>query len=229
MSRRCSSGVHQPRPSATSLLTASAPGLVLESIPYDAELGLQPRVCVPIRWQGELVAFILVVDADGTVTTAETSHISDVADRLAPLLVTELRGGDEEREQTVRDLVSHEGTLRRRALEELATSGVSEDNIPVTAIRLSIRGEAVEASSAHVTAAMRSSFALPKPTGSRFQLGAVEERGAVIILGGRKAPTPDTVVTYARRILARVDDLSSGRFKAVAGIGPSLVGLDRAH
>src|SRR5687768_6347157 len=30
-------------------------------------------------------------------------------------------------------------------------------------------------------------------------------------------------------MLARVDDLSSGRFKAFAGIGPSVQGLERAH
>jgi DNA-binding PucR family transcriptional regulator len=30
-------------------------------------------------------------------------------------------------------------------------------------------------------------------------------------------------------MLARVADLSSGRFKAVAGIGPSVAGLDRSH
>lgn len=198
-------------------------------IPYNAELGLQPRVCAPIRWQGELIAFIMVVDSDGTVTTAETSQISDVADRVAPLLATELHGGNEKLEQIARDLVSHDGAVRRQALTELATSAISTDVTAVTAIRLSVRGDAANASSAHVTASMRSAFMLPKPTGSRLQLGAVEEQGAVIILGGRRPLAPDTVVAHARRILARVDDLSSGRFKVVAGIGPSLDGLDRAH
>jgi hypothetical protein len=198
-------------------------------IPYNAELGLQPRVCVPVRWRGELIAFIMVVDSDGTLTAAETSEISSVADRVAPLLATELHGGDENLEHIARGLVSHDGALRRQALTELATTTPSSDITAVTAIRLSVRGDTADASPAHVTASMRSAFMLPKPTGSQFQLGAVEEQGAVVILGGSRPLTTDTVVAHARRILARVDDLSAGRFKVVAGIGPSMDGLDRAH
>jgi sugar diacid utilization regulator len=209
---------------AQGVSTWTRPGV----IPYNEELGLQPRVCVPIRWRGELIGFIMVVDADGTLTAAETSQISDVADRVAPMLATELHGGEEKLEQLARDLVSSDGAVRRQALTELATSELYSDVDAVTAIRLAVR-DAADASSAHVTASMRSAFMLAKPAGSRFQLGAPEERGAVIVLGGSRSLSPDTVVAHARRILARVDDLSAGRFKVVAGIGPSLTGLDRAH
>jgi sugar diacid utilization regulator len=210
---------------AQGVVTWTRPGV----IPPNAELGLHARVCVPIRWQGQLIALIMVMDSDGSMTTAETSEIAKVAERLAPLLLDELQVGDETAEQTVLDLISHDGSLRRRALAELATSGISSDADAVTAIRVSVRGESPEASSAHITVSLRSLLMLPRPTGTRFQLGAVAEQEAVVILGGPSSLTRDTSRNHARRMLARVDDLSSGRFKAVAGIGPSRTGLDRAH
>jgi DNA-binding PucR family transcriptional regulator len=148
---------------------------------------------------------------------------------VAPLLAAELHGGDEKLEQIARGLVSNDRALRRQALTELATTEISGDVTAVTAIRLAVRGGTAEASSAHVTASMRSAVLLPKPTGGRFQLSAVEDQGAIVLLGASRPLTHDTVVAHARRILARVDDLSSGRFKVVAGIGPSVTGLDRAH
>ena len=210
---------------AQGVVTWTRPGV----IPPNSELGLHARVCVPIRWQGELIALIMVMDSDHSVTTAETNEIVLVAERLAPLLFEELRGGEETTEHTVLDLVSHDGARRRRALAELATSGLAGDLDSVTAIRLAVRGDAAEASSAHVTVSLRNALRLPKPTGTGFQLSAVEEHGGVLLLGGQRPLSPDTARKHAVRMLARVDDLSSGRFKAVAGIGPSVTGLDRSH
>jgi len=210
---------------AQGVVTWTRPGI----IPPNEELGLHARVCVPVRWQGELIAFVMVIDSDGTVTTAETREISRVAELAAPVLVTELQGGDDTAEQTVRDLVSAESSLRRRAIAELADSGITGDMESVTAIRLAVGDGAPDASSAHITVALRSALMMPRPTGTVFALSAVEEHGGVIILGGPRPVTSDAARTHARRMVARVDDLSSARFKAVAGIGPSVMGIDRAH
>lgn len=209
---------------AQGVFTWTRPGI----IPPNDDLGLHARVCVPVRWQGELIAFIMVMDSDGSVTTAETSQIAHVAELVAPILVTDLQGGDDTAEQTVRDLLSGEGALRRRALAELA-SETADDHEAVTAIVLTVRGDVAEASQAHMTVAVRSALMLPRPTGSRFQLHAVENHGGVVLIGGARPLTPDTARAHAQRMLARVADLSSGRFKAVAGIGPSAIGLDQAH
>ncbi|WP_280417595.1 PucR family transcriptional regulator [Nocardia carnea] len=205
--------------------TWTRPGI----IPRNAELGLQARFCAPIRWRGELIAFIMVIDPDGTITAAEASKISTFADRVAPVLAAELHGGSEILEQITHGLVSHDGAVRRQALTELATTEISSDVHEVTAICLSLQGDAAGTSSAHVTASMRSAFKFPKPTSSRFQLGTAEKQGAVILIGGTRALSRETVVSHARRLLARVDELSAGQFKVVAGIGPTVNGLDRAH
>jgi sugar diacid utilization regulator len=210
---------------AQGVVTWTRPGL----IPPNDDLGLRARVCVPVRWQGELIAFIMVIDADGTLTTAETSQISTVAEVVAPLLVTELQGGEDTAEQTVRDLVSQDGALRRRALAEVSASDVSDDPGSVTAITLSVKYDAAEASLAHIAVALRSALMLPRPTGTQFQMHAVEDHGGVVVIGGPRPLTPATARTHAQRMLARVADLSSGRFKAVAGIGPAVAGLHLAH
>jgi sugar diacid utilization regulator len=210
---------------AQGVLTWTRPGV----IPANDEIGLHARVCVPVRWQGELIGFVMVMDSDGSVTTAQTAEISSVAGRIAPLLTEELKAADGTAHQTVLDLVSRDGALRRRALAELASTDIARDLDSVTAIRLTIRGENSDASQAHMTASLRSALMLPKPTGSRVQLSAVEGRNAVVIIGSIRPLTVDSARAHARRLLARVDDLSSGRFKAVAGIGPALPGLESAH
>lgn len=210
---------------AQGVSTWTRPGV----IPPNDELDLHARVCVPVRWQGDLIGFIMVMDSDGTVTTAETSEISRVAEIVAPLLVTELQGGGDEAEQTVRDLVSPQPSLRRRALADLAAKKLAADLDPVTAIVLSVPGDVAGASDAHVEVAVRDALMLPHPTGCRFHLWAVQERGGVVIIGGPRELTEEAARHHAQRMLSRVTDLSSGRFKAVAGIGPSVLGLDRSY
>lgn len=198
-------------------------------IPPNPELGMQSRVCVPVRWRGELIALIMVMDPDGSITIAELSKISGIAEQVAPLLADELLVADETTEQTVLDLVSSEASVRRRALTELAGTALVDDFEHVTAIWLAMPGRGGDASPAHVNVAMRSALTMPAPTGTRRQLGAVEQRTAVVLLGSVRPPKPESLRTHAKRMLTRVHDLSSGRFRAVAGIGPSVPGLERAH
>ncbi|KRF16887.1 helix-turn-helix domain-containing protein [Nocardioides sp. Soil796] len=194
-------------------------------IPSNAELGMQARICVPVRWRGELLALIMVMDPDGSFTMAEMAEISGIAEQVAPLLADELSVADETSEQAVLDLVSQEPTVRRRALTEVASTRTAEDFALVTAIWLAIPETSSDASQAHVNVAMRSAFTLPTPVGVRRQLAAVDKRTAVLLLGSAK---PVKVRAHAERMLTRVHDLSSGRFRAVAGIGPAVTGLDRA-
>ncbi len=211
---------------ATGLLSWTRPG----TIPANDELGLHARVCVPIRWQGELIALLMVMDADGTVTTAQTHDISGIADLVAPLLVTELRAGEEAAaERTILDLISSESVLRRQALADMA--GVSEavDDFEFTAISLRARADVTETSTGHMTVALRQAMSIPGPTGIAFQRHAVNQSDGVVVLGGPRAITNEAGTTHAERILARVHNLAGGRFYAYAGIGPSVTGLVRAH
>src|SRR4051812_42842531 len=94
-------------------------------IPPNPALEMKARVCVPIRWEGQLLGLLIVMDADGSLTTAELTSIGEVAAELAPSMAAREREGDgTSRERAVVDLVDlvgREPLLRRRALEELAS------------------------------------------------------------------------------------------------------------
>ena len=64
-------------------------------IPPNAEIDMHARVCYPIRWRGELIALLLVVDAEGSITTTELSSISAAGDQLAPMLAAERQSDDD--------------------------------------------------------------------------------------------------------------------------------------
>jgi PucR-like helix-turn-helix protein len=204
-------------------------------IPANREFGMQARVCVPVRWRGELLALIIVMDADESVTTSELSAITDAAHRLAPLLADELSSAADDlaREQQVLDLVSPEPSLRRRALADLAAGVDSAGFELVTGIRLALPrdspdGSPKEWSLSHVNVAMRSALTIPGPPEAGEQLCAVDNGTAVLLLGSRRPLGSESARAHAERMLGRLHDLSSGTFHAVAGVGPCLPGLDRA-
>jgi hypothetical protein len=210
---------------ATGVLSWTRPGI----IPANDELGLHARVCVPVRWQGELIAFLMVMDSDGTVTTAQTRDISSVADLVAPLLVAEMRVGEAAAEQTILDLVGSESVLRRQALADMAGVGEAVENFEFTAIRLLVRADDAVASAGHVTVALRQALSVAVPTGIDFQRHAVNQPHGVVVLGGHRPLTPGSGKMHAERMVARVHDLAAGHFHAYAGIGPSVTGLVRVH
>jgi len=55
-------------------------------IPANPELEFHARVCVPIRWRGTLFGMVLVMDADGTMTTSELAASNKMAQDVAPAM-----------------------------------------------------------------------------------------------------------------------------------------------
>jgi len=196
-------------------------------IPPNPALEMKARVCVPIRWEGQLLGLLIVMDADGSLTTAELTSIGEVAAELAPSMAAREREGDgTSRERAVVDLVGREPLLRRRALEELASD--ADRFVVVTAVDLGTRGAPQGAGAAHARTALHDALRMRPPAGCSGQLQAVTDATAVLLLGS-PAPLPEQAVrTHVERLVHRVRDLSAGRFDCVAGIGTDVTGLDRA-
>src|SRR4051812_25654139 len=107
-------------------------------IPPNDALQMKTRVCVPIRWEGELLGLLIVLDADGSLTTAELTGINEVAADLAPAMAAREGDGDAASvERAVLDLVGREPLLRRRALAELAPTLDADRFATVTVVELS--------------------------------------------------------------------------------------------
>ncbi|MBF6174076.1 PucR family transcriptional regulator [Nocardia blacklockiae] len=87
-----------------------------------AELGLHSRLCVPLYGPGWLLGFLMVMDADGSLTPAEIEHIDKTSRDIAAQLYADSLAADPrrlERRAALRDLLGEDGAARRAALATL--------------------------------------------------------------------------------------------------------------
>lgn len=202
-------------------------------IPPNAEIGMHARVCYPIRWRGELIALLLVVDAEGSITTTELSSISAAGDLLAPLLAAERQSDNDtksEAEQVaVGDLLSDSALVRLAALRTLTGSRDLHAFERVRVVRLEAqRGEG--ATDSHVAAALR--FGLDSRSSELVRVPSlitVTGHAGTAILGSVGAPvSEDQASSLAEKLVARVHEVAAERFVCSAGIGSEVEGLERA-
>jgi hypothetical protein len=200
-------------------------------IPANEEIGMKARVCVPIRWQGELLGQLMVMDADGSLTTSELSSINQTARDVAAVMAVEgqREAGSRVQEQTVLDLVGGETTLRRRALTELGASHAPGSFENVTAVEFGVQGISDSATASHADAALRTVLTMGYRQGRAVELHAVASKTGLLLLGSAVPPGEAAIRVHVQKMLDQLEDLSSGRFGCVAGIGPCVSGLEQAH
>lgn len=191
----------------------TAPGI----LPAKPAIGFRARVCVPIRWRGELLGLLIVLDPDGTLPAADLAEMEATARRLAPVMVTAQGGGG--REALVTALLDPDAAVRRDAVRALRGDGVT--GTAVQAMVVEVRDTGEPADPAHVEIALRHALA----TGT---LARVRDRRATMIFcTGSPIPGP-RLDQSAARVLDHVREISDGRFAGVAGIGAAATGLDAA-
>lgn len=211
---------------AQGVLTWTTAGV----IPANDEIGMKARVCVPIRWQGELLGQMMVMDANESLTTSELSTINQTAKDIAAAMAIEAQRDSDfgVQEQAVRDLVGRERALRRRAYSDLAASHASSGRFEnVTAVEFGVSGISDSATQSHADAALRTVLTIGSQHGRVSELHAVTSGTGLLLLGNASGEA--AVRLHVRKMLDQLTDLSSGRFGCVAGIGPSVPGLEQAH
>ncbi|WP_270887952.1 PucR family transcriptional regulator [Pedococcus sp. 5OH_020] len=203
-------------------------------IPASAEFGLQTRVCVPIRWRGTLLGLLMVVDREGTLTTAEMSLLTEACQELATLMfgdhAPEVDDDAQALSDALDDLVASEPALRRAAVRTLTARLGEHGDRHVRALQLNAYEGRVPSSPGHISAGLRHALASEAPRhGAWTRLTAVHERSALVLLSSRTEIRTETVTAYAGDLVARVHDVAAGRFRCVAGMGGSAVGLEQAR
>ena len=201
-------------------------------IPANDELGLRARVCVPLRWRGRLIGLLMVIDADGTLTTSALATVTAAAGDIAALMAA---GGDLDGDQqpvpesTILDLIGPEQALRRQALGEILALGVMRHVGAVRALDIAPTRPLDAVTALHFDLAVRTTLSMRLHSALGTQLHVhCHDAAAVLICTGR--PIGDkTALDAARVILDRVRDLSAARFSCAAGLGSSVAGLDQAH
>jgi DNA-binding PucR family transcriptional regulator len=106
-------------------------------LPSDAELGLLPRVAIPVRHQGVQFGYLWLIDADESVTDDDLGLASAAADEAGEVLFRE-RVIDELRDarvgELVRDLLSPDVDAQRLAADGLIEGGLFASRGGVVAI-----------------------------------------------------------------------------------------------
>src|SRR5689334_21514477 len=92
-------------------------------IPAKPEIGMRARLCVPLRWRGDLLGLLMVIDADDDLSAAERALVDAAAREVAALLVGERAAADAASaadDALVADLLGLDPASRERALAALA-------------------------------------------------------------------------------------------------------------
>ncbi|MET7683676.1 helix-turn-helix domain-containing protein [Streptomyces sp. NPDC005423] len=200
-------------------------------VPANRELGMRARYCQPVRWRGEPVGLLVVIDADGSLKADEKAAIKDVSDTVAALLVArrEHQAIDPAvQELTVLDLISSDPVARRRATAELTAGDRAERFTHVTAIELTCTRATDNAGAKHVEVALRNAVATEPRLRRAAVLSTVCDDMGLLLLGSRDIPDLSVLKEHAEAMIKRSADLAAGRFRCTAGIGSTVPGLIHA-
>jgi hypothetical protein len=95
-------------------------------LPAAPEHDLLPRLCAPLRGNGQFLGMIMVIDRDGSLTTDDVTTVEAAASAISAILAARAATSDAtraERERAVRRLVSSEDQERSAAAEQLREAG----------------------------------------------------------------------------------------------------------
>lgn len=201
-------------------------------IPARPDLGMVQRLCHPIRWQGQLLGLLLIIDADGSVSEEETEEVVRAGHEIGALLLGEQLGQDDrrrEQESAVADLLGVDPGRREagvRALDRLGTLRHAA-SVTVTGLELDDRDGALEATES--TLALRIATASVARSRAGFAAGAVLGSRGVLLQTWDRAPTPERLRDQATELRDAVGRVLGEQVRTVAGVGRVRPGLDEAH
>jgi hypothetical protein len=217
-------------------------------IPAKPEIGMRARLCVPLRWRGDLLGLLMVIDADDDLSADDRARIDAAAREVAALLVGELAAADAAvaaDDALVADLLSLEPAARERAVAALAARSPDRERWQASepagrqagwqaaepagrSAPERLRGpsrslqvvalRAVTADRAHAEVALRHAVLDARRTGLATVAGPT---AAAVRFSG------DTTA-FAERMIAAANEVAGGRFTCVAGVGPRVAGLEEA-
>ena len=217
-------------------------------IPAKPEIGMRARLCVPLRWRGDLLGLLMVIDADDDLPAEDRARIDAAAREVAALLVGERAAADAAvaaDDALVAELLSLDPAARERAVAALTARSPDRASrqAPEQAGRPAggraaeptgrsaperLRGpsrslqvvalRAGTADRAHAEVALRHAVLDARRTGLATVAGTTA--AAVRFSGDATA--------LAQRMIATANEVAGGRFTCVAGLGPRVASLEEA-
>ena len=190
-------------------------------IPAKPAIGMRARLCVPLRWRGDLLGLLMVIDADDDLPAADRARIDAAAREVAALLVGERAAADAAvaaDDALVAELLSLDPAARERAVAALAARSRGRPPRPEGAALQVIVLRAVTADRAHAEVVLRHAVLDARRTGLATVAGPT---AAAVRFSG------DTTA-LAERMIAAANEVAGGRFTCVAGVGPRVATLEEA-
>lgn len=193
--------------------------------PAAPELGLLPRVCLPIVHRDLLLGFLWFIDADGTMSDLDIRAAGEAASDASRVLHRAGLLGDlaSQREaEATRALLSDVAESRERAAKELLEDGLIVEDGPVVAMAVRPTGDAVFDEPAR--AAVEHALVLTRRWyGDRAALHLMRrDHGLLLISGANRGRRPATV---ARHLADSLDTIR----RRLPGVGRTVIGLGEAY
>ncbi|GAA4391240.1 PucR family transcriptional regulator [Tsukamurella soli] len=201
-------------------------------IPANAELGMKSRLCYPVRWQAQLLGFLLVIDDDLSMTAAQKQNVVDAGHEAAVLLLGEQLGQDllrREVEACVSGLLSAEPMRRDAAVRELDRLGVvrRSTHVSITVVELVPGHEPVESTEA--ASALRIATSGLARARSGYAAGVALGGRGVLLQTWDTPPGEDRLRDQAADLREAVRRVVGDHGGSVAGVGRLRTGLTAAH
>ncbi|MFJ7215047.1 PucR family transcriptional regulator [Amycolatopsis sp. NPDC098790] len=196
-------------------------------LPADAELGISPRVCAPVRCNNLLLGYLWLIDAEQQIGAEELRLTAEVADSVGLVLYRRMLHKERERSQeesTLRMLISPEREDRRHAIDDLLNENLlaATAHIAVFVIEVAEGGEGDAVALESAVEQVRR--ALPP----RSTLTLVQQRKAIIVVTGARPAGEQHLRSLADIVRRRFTEVSPGQRGCVVGISASHAGLDSA-
>jgi GAF domain-containing protein len=196
-------------------------------IPAKPEIGMRARLCVPLRWRGDLLGLLMVIDADNDLSAGDRALVDAAAQEVAALLVGERTTADAALaadDALVADLLGLDPVARERALAALRVpdpAGRPVSERPRGPERSALQVIALRADTtdrAHAEVALRHAVLESRRSGLATVTGTT---AAAVRFSGDAA-------ALAGQMVAAAEELAAGRFTCAAGVGPRVAGLEEA-
>jgi sugar diacid utilization regulator len=207
-------------------------------LPRNPDLGMEPRVVAPIRFEGRLVGYLWLLDPDESLTDHELEQVAGAAQNCAlamhhESLRDELERGRER--ELLRDLLSAQQPVRAQAAEELVSSRLILPLDEMVALvlrpvhgREPVPPQEQSARTRMQTALNRARATLPV----RQALTLVRPDHGVVVMTVRRSDTrPGGIVQHAATTLHTVagEALADTQWTPMVGVGDAQHGLADTH
>lgn len=187
-------------------------------------LGLLPRLCVPLREQGLLLGYLMIIDGAGTLTPAEIATIERCGRAAAAQMYGDRVSEDAERARiasALRDLLGRDAGARAAAQHRLVHERLLRD-APFAVVTV-LEIESVDDTAVRVEIAQRT--ALSAFAESSSVRSVVDAERTTLLQLRSQPPTGEELRAQATRMLTTACPLLAPSATVVVGVGGHAAGL----